>query len=88
MPPAVSPELTSKFDLHSEEPGHREPVLITCEHPAQHEGLVGAGLDVRFVSRDGRIVAGLLDRAALGRLAELPGIVRIEPDTEMYALER
>jgi hypothetical protein len=88
MSAAVSPELTSKFDLHSEEPGHREPVLVTSERPVEREDLAEAGLDVRFVSHDGRIVAGSLDRVALGQLSELPGIIRIEPDTEMHALDR
>jgi hypothetical protein len=33
------------------------------------------------------IVAGQIDAATLERIGRLPGVVRIEPDSEMRALE-
>ena len=83
----VSPELSSKFDDHSDDPAHKEAVLVTSEQPIEREALAAAGLNVSFVSSDGTISAGSLDRTSLSQLADVPGILLIEPDGEMRALD-
>jgi len=82
----VGSELAARFEAHSEEPSHREQVLITLGNAVSRATLVACGLDVRFISRDGRIVAGSLDATGLKSVAELPGVEQIEADTEMHAL--
>lgn len=87
MSAIIDSELTSRFRSRADEPSAREAVLVTCDPPVAREALESAGMDVRFVSGDGRISAGLVDRAGLDRLADLPGVQAIEADTEMHALD-
>lgn len=65
---------------------HREAVIMTVEPGTGREVLEGAGIEITFVSRDGRIVAGSTDAVALERAAALPGVLSIEADGEVRAL--
>lgn len=67
-------------------PDHREPVIMTVESGTGREVLEGAGIEITFVSRDGRIVAGSMDAVALERAAALSEVLSIEADGEVRAL--
>jgi len=83
----VSPDVMARFESHLEDADHREAVLVTSDRPLERQALVDAGVDVSFVSGEGTIAAGTVDRVALSRLAELPGVARVEAEGEMHALE-
>lgn len=87
MSAVVSPDLQSRFEAYSHEPTHREQVVITLADTVDARLLEDAGFEGRFVTRDHTIAAGRLDRAALSRLAQATGVVAIEPDGEMHALD-
>ena len=65
MSAAVSAELVSRFEANAGEPTHREAVLLTCRAPISRAALVATGVDVRFVSHEGRVVAGLVGRVRM-----------------------
>jgi hypothetical protein len=83
----VSPDVMARFESHAEDPDHREAVLVTSDRPLERQTLIDAGLDVSFVSGEGTIAAGTVDRAALERLTQLSGVARVEAEGEMHALD-
>lgn len=85
MATKVSERLIERFggDVAAD---HREPVIMTVESGTGREVLEGAGIEITFVSRDGRIVAGSMDAVALERAAALSGVLSIEADGEVRAL--
>lgn len=66
---------------------HEEAVLITLEEGADPEDLRSAGVQTSFATRGGTIVAGRMTADALSRARELDGVLRIEPDDQMHALD-
>lgn len=86
MHDVVNPELAARFESHRQEPDHREAVILTSDLPIDREALADTGMDVSFVSNDGRIASGTVDRGGLDQLVALEGVTRVEADTEMHAL--
>ena len=86
MPDVVNRELAARFESHVKEPDHREAVIVTSEQPIDPETLAATGMEVIFVSGDGRIASGTVDRGGLDQVVALEGVTRVEADTEMHAL--
>lgn len=86
MHDVMSPDLVGRFEAHADTAGHREPAIVTADEPIDRATLQGAGMEVTFVSNDGRIASGSLTREALEQVSTLEHVVRIEADTEMQAL--
>jgi hypothetical protein len=82
----VNSDLAARFASGMDET-HREPVVVTSDRPLDRQALAAAGMDVTFVSTEGTIASGTVDGKALEQLAALGGVVRIEADTEMHALD-
>jgi hypothetical protein len=83
----ISAELKDRFAAHAAEPDHVEPVVVTLAPDADASALEAAGMTVERRILSLPIVAGQIDAATLERIGRLPGVVRIEPDSEMRALE-
>lgn len=86
MHDVMSPDLVGRFEAHAGNAGHREPAIVTADEPMDRATLEGAGMEVTFVSSDGRIASGSVTREALEQVSTLEHVVRIEADTEMHAL--
>lgn len=86
MAAKVSGVLSERF-AGDVSPDHREPVVMTVESGTDRKALEAAGIEVTFVSRDERIVAGSVDAVALEQATALAGVLTIEADGEVRALD-
>lgn len=84
----ISADLKDRFAAHAAEPDHVEPVVVTLAPDADAGALEAAGMQVDRRIKSLPIVAGRIDAATLERIDRLPGVVRIEPDGEMRALDQ
>lgn len=83
----VTAELRERFAAHAANPGHVEAVIVTLAADAEAAALEAAGMVVERRILSMPIVAGKIDAATLAQLERLPGVLRIEPDGEMRALD-
>jgi hypothetical protein len=83
----VTAELRERFEAHAANPDHVEAVIVTLAADAEAAALEAAGMVVERRILSMPIVAGTIDAEALALIERLPGVVRIEPDGEMRALD-
>jgi hypothetical protein len=85
--PEVSSALRERFRAHADDPAHREAVIITLRSREDAGQLARAGVAVERIMRGVPIVSCRLDAAALGTLEGMDGVVRIELDGEVRAID-
>ena len=74
----VSSALDRAFARHRDDPGHREPVIVTVEVGCELTDV--QGLDVRGTARGGTIVMATATAAAARELEARGDVVRLEHD--------
>lgn len=79
--------LESLFDDESAGSTDRQRVIVSLESGTSREHLTDLGMEVAFMTRDGSIAAGTIDRPTFERLKEESSVIRLESDGEMRALD-
>jgi len=85
--PKISETLRARFREHADEPSHLEAVIVTLAPEGDAGALEAAGMQIEHRMRGQPIVTGRMTATTLDTLSTVKGIVRIEPEGEMRALD-
>jgi len=83
----ISESLRARFRHYADEPSHSEAVIVTLGPGGSAAALQAAGMEVDHELRNQPIVSGRVTSAALEALEAERGVLRVEPDGEMRALD-
>ena len=73
--------------IEAAEPQQGIPVIVTTTAGANLTALEQKGLKIQYASKNSPIISGTLPAAEVNALAQLDEVERIEPDSEVWALQ-